>query len=166
MHFYVCHINREVRWSVGSRPGLCRFSSAQPSIGSTINEFSVWGQFCGYWRFWVVYTETVFCKIYYTMLYLTVVEVNWWSLCQDCHWAVFMESTPRSLWEYTCTPRSYYLHESKLIGYSNDSTLIAAVPNALELQLRNSWTVTSARLVSGVTYWVWNWMRVRLYDSL
>ena len=39
-------------------------------------------------------------------------------------------------------------------------------PQALESQLQRPWTATSARLVSGVTFVRWNWMRVRLdYDS-
>ena len=44
--------------------------------------------------------------------------------------------------------------ENKLIGYADDSTLMAVVPSpcALEFQLQSPCTVTSARLVSGVIW--------------
>ena len=48
--------------------------------------------------------------------------------------------------------------QNKLIGYDDDSTLIAVVQSgvrvalALESQLQSPWTANSAWLVSGVTF--------------
>ena len=36
-----CPIHSKVLWRVGKRPGLCRLTSAQYSIGSNIREFSM-----------------------------------------------------------------------------------------------------------------------------
>ena len=40
IHFCVCHIHCRVHWRAGSRPGLCRSTSALLLIWSTIREFS------------------------------------------------------------------------------------------------------------------------------
>ena len=51
-----------------------------------------------------------------------VVGVNWLTLCQECHRAVF--------WPIIVPPihlRAFSIPENKLIGYANDSTLIAVV---------------------------------------
>ena len=41
MHFCVCFIHCKGHWRVGRRLGLCRLTSAQPLIGSTIRDFSI-----------------------------------------------------------------------------------------------------------------------------
>ena len=52
-----------------------------------------------------------------------VVEVNWLTLYQDCHMAVFWASYCSS-----CTLGEFFsILENKLIGYANDSTLMAVV---------------------------------------
>ena len=52
------------------------------------------------------------------------VAVNLSTLCQECRRAVF--------WARCCSfciPRNFFLLENKLIGYADDSTLMAVVPS-------------------------------------
>ena len=53
-----------------------------------------------------------------------VVGVNWLMLCQECRRAVF--------WAHYCnllyTSELFYILENKLIGYCDNSTLMAVVP--------------------------------------
>ena len=62
------------------------------------------------------------------------------------------------------TSELFPILENTLLGYVDYSTLKAILchPQASELQLQSPWTMASARLVSGVTFGEWNWMRVRL----
>ena len=60
-----------------------------------------------------------------------------------------------------CSPRSSF-HMKKLIGYADDYfDSYCAIPMTWSWLLQSPWTVTLARLVSGVTFGGWNWMRVR-----
>ena len=53
-----------------------------------------------------------------------VVEVNWLTLYQECRRAVFWARYCSS-----CTLQSFFsILENKLIGYADDSTLMAVVP--------------------------------------
>ena len=54
-----------------------------------------------------------------------VVGVNWLTLYQECHRAVFW-----ARYYPSCTLRSFlFISENKLVGYADDSTLMAAVPS-------------------------------------
>ena len=58
------------------------------------------------------------------MLWWTLVGVYWLTLCQECLNIVFWVR-----YCSFCTPRFFYILENKLIGYADDSTLIAVVPS-------------------------------------
>ena len=61
------------------------------------------------------------------------------------------------------TSELFYILENELIGYADDSTLIAVVPSpGVRVAVAESLSLTSWRLVSGVTFGGWNWMLVRL----
>ena len=54
-----------------------------------------------------------------------VVEVNWLTLYHECHRAVFW-----ARYFSSCTLRSFFpFWKNKLIGYADDSTLMAVVPS-------------------------------------
>ena len=79
-----CSIHWRVHWRVGRRLGSCRLTSVQPSIGSTIWEFSISS------APWVL--EVLSCLYWQTdhsKLWWMVVEVNWLTLYQECRRAVF-----------------------------------------------------------------------------
>ena len=108
----------------GQEARIVRLISAQPLIGSTIREFCISSVMwvlevlcCLYWH--------SFYQIDHSMLWLTVVGVNWLTSCQECRRAAF--------WAHYCssyTPLSLFsILENKLIGYADDSTLIAVVPS-------------------------------------
>ena len=56
MHFCACPIHCKVHCRLGRRLGSCRFISVQPLTGLIIKPFSI---DCEYWRFCVVYTDTI-----------------------------------------------------------------------------------------------------------
>ena len=59
------------------------------------------------------------------MFWWTDVAANWSTLCQECLRAVFWARCCSF-----CTPRNFFpFVENKLIGYADDSTLIAVVPS-------------------------------------
>ena len=64
MHFCECRIHFRAHWRVGRRLALCRLTSVQPLIGSTIWVFWVpeHSTISGYWRFCPVYIDTVSIK--------------------------------------------------------------------------------------------------------
>ena len=87
MHFCACPIHCRVHWRVGRWLGSCRLTSVQPLIGSTIWASSIssalWSR--------ADHSETV-CSVEQTdhsKLWWMVVEVNWLTLYQECHRAVF-----------------------------------------------------------------------------
>ena len=102
MHFFAFPIQCKVHWRVGRRLGSCRLISVQPLLGSTIKAFHISSLLwvfevlcCLFWH--------SFYEIDHDMLWLTVVGVNWLTLCQECHRAVF--------WAHYCsfyTPRSFF----------------------------------------------------------
>ena len=58
------------------------------------------------------------------------------------------------------TSELFSILENKLIGYADDH--IAVVPSpGVKVAVAESWSMTLAGLVSGVTFEGWNWMRVR-----
>ena len=68
---------------------------------------------------------TQFLSTDHSKLFLMVVEVNWLTLYQECRRAVFWAHCSSS-----CTLRSFFpFLEIKLIGYADDSTLMAVVPS-------------------------------------
>ena len=61
------------------------------------------------------------------------------------------------------TSEIFSILPNKLISYADDSTLMAVChPQGLGLQLSSTWSATSARIVSDVTFGVWNWIRVKI----
>ena len=131
--------------------------SAQHLIGSTITEFCIssvlWvlgGSVLSMTLYWLS-----FYQIDHSMLWLTVVGelVNVVS-------GVPQGSVLVPLLFLLYTSELFFILENKLISYADDSTLIAVVPSP---GIRVPWAVTSWRLVSGVTFGGWNWMRVRLW---
>ena len=75
----------------------------------------------------------------------------------------------RVFWDHycsSCTPRIFFHTEAYAYWLCRwlhfDSR--RAIPCCIELQLQSPWTITSARLVSGVTFAGWNWIGVRLWQ--
>ena len=123
MHFCVCHIYYRVHWRMGSRPGLCRSTSALLLIGSTIREFSISS------ALWVL---EVLCCLYWHSSYLIDhtsmfwwmdVAVNWSTLChcatEQCFGPIVV----------LYTSELFSILDNKLIGYADDSTFMAVVPS-------------------------------------
>ena len=122
MHFCACPIHCKVHWRAGRRLGLCRLISVQPLIGLTIRAFSIGS------ALWVsevlccLYSHSL-CQIDHSTLWWMVIGVNWLMLFEECRRAVFS-----ARYCSFCTLRNFFsILENKLIGYADDSTLIAVV---------------------------------------
>ena len=81
---------------------LYRFIAAQPLIGLSIREFSISSVLlvlevlcCQYWH--------SFYQIDHSTLWWALARVNWLTLCQECHRAVFLARYCSS-----CTPLSFF----------------------------------------------------------
>ena len=121
MYICECSTHCKVHWRVARSLGSYRLISAQPPIGSTITQFSISSVL------WVLEVPCCqyrhnFHQIDHSMLLWALVVVNWLTSCQECvFWARYCSS---------CTPQGFFsILESKLIGYADDSTLIAVVPS-------------------------------------
>ena len=100
---------------------------------------------CGYWGFCVAYIDTVSIGSI-TARYGRSKLVNVVS-------GVLQSSVLGPLLFLLYTSELFSILENKLIGYADNSTLIAVVPSpALELQWQSPCAVTSLRLVRGVTF--------------
>ena len=106
MYFCVCPIHCKAHWRVGRRPGLCRLTSAQPLIGSTIREFFTLS------AQWV--SEVLYC-LYWQSFYQIVLS------------GVQLCSVLDPLLLLQCTSELFSILENKLMGDADDSTLIVVV---------------------------------------
>ena len=166
MHFCVCHIHCRVHWRASRRQGFCRSTSTLLLIGSTIMEFSISS---------VLWVLEALCCLYWRSSYLINHSMFWWMdvavnrsmLCQECHRAVFWARCCSF-----CTPRNFFpfWRMNKLIGYADDSILIAVVWSPCRgsekhlrsvsrvasqrlVILRKSWRVFHDRLLIGRCFW-------------
>ena len=114
MHFCACPIHCRVHYRVDMRLWFCRLTSEHHLRGWTIGEFGISSALyvlcCLYWH--------SFYQIDHSMLWWTVVGVNWLTLCQERRREVF--------WARYCTSS---IPRNKLTDYADDSTLIAIVPS-------------------------------------
>ena len=122
MHFCVSPIHCKVHWRVGRRLESCRSTSVQPLIGPTIWAFSIssalWAEppvevlSCLYWHSWQqVMVDGCRSKL------LNVVS------------GVPQGSVSVPLLFLLYTSKLFSILENKLIGYADDSTLMAVVPS-------------------------------------
>ena len=122
MHFCACSIHCNVHSGVGRRLGSHRLISVKSLIGSTFWAFSISS------ALWVL---EVLCCLYWhsfnqtdhSTLWSMVIEVNWLTLCQECHRAVFLGLLLFHLY----TSKLLSILKNKLIGYADDSTLMTVV---------------------------------------
>ena len=93
----------------------------------------------------------VIYQIDHITLWLTVVGVNWLTLCQECLRSVFWAHYYSS---YIYTSELFSVLENKLIGYADDSTLIAVVPS---VELRVAVAESLSRDLAKVSEWCDLW---------
>ena len=129
MHFWVCPIHCRVHWRVGKRLGSCRFILVQPLIGLTIRPFSIGS------ALWVL---DVLCCLYNYIYTLTQFLLNrsqhvmvdgCRSKLVDVVSGVPQGSVLRPLLLILCTSQFFSILENKLVGYADDTTLMAVVPS-------------------------------------
>ena len=123
MHSCARCIHWKVHWRVGRRLESYRLVSAQPLIGQTIREFSISSVH------WVV---EVLCCQYWHSFY----QIHNSTLLDSCRSKLVnvMSGVPQGsalgpLFFFLHTSDHFYIRENKLIGYADDSTLIAVLPS-------------------------------------
>ena len=119
--FCACPLHCKVHCRVGRSLGSCRLISVQPLIGPTIRAFSISS------AQWVLEVLCcLHCHSFYqtdhSTLWWMVVGVNWLTLCQECRKQCFGPVIVPPVHF-----RSFSILENKLIGYADDSTLMAVV---------------------------------------
>ena len=116
IHFFECPIHCKVHWRLGMRLGSFRLISAQPLIGLTISQGILYKHCCVGIGGSVLSIIGSFHQIDHSMLWWTLVGVNWLTSYQECHREVF--------WARYCssgTPRSLFsILGYKLIGCADD----------------------------------------------
>ena len=122
MHFSACPIHCKVHWKVGRMLESCRLISEQHLIRSTIKAFFK-ALSCEYWRFCVDYTDTVSVKP------ITARYGGWLS-----EWTIWrVRSKTGHCFGPVIVPPVHFgafsFLENKLIGYADDSILMAVVPS-------------------------------------
>ena len=111
-YFCACPIHYKVHWRVGRILRSCILISVQPLIGPTIL-YSQSALLCGYWRFCVVYIDTVYIKPITARYGGLLSELTGITFCQEYRRAVFLVP----------------ILENKLNCYADDCTLIAVAPS-------------------------------------
>ena len=140
---------------MGRRLGSYRLISLLPLIGSTVREFCIRSVLwvlevlcCLYWD--------SFYQIDHSTLWLTVVGVNWLTSCQECHGSVL---GPLLFLLYTS--ELFSILENKLIGYPDDTTLMAVVPSPA---IRVAVAESMSRDLMKVSEW-WDLLGMKLNAS-
>ena len=122
IHFCACPIHCRVHWRVDRRLGSCRLISVQPLIGSTIWVFSTSS------ALWVL--EALSCLTQFLSNRSQHVRVDGCrSKLVDVLSGVPQGSVLGPLLFLLYTSELFSILENKLIGYADDSTLMAVVPS-------------------------------------
>ena len=121
MHFCACHIHCKVHWRVGRRLGSFRLISAQPLIVSTIREFCISSVL------WVL--EVLLLTQFLSDRSQHVMVDGCRSKLINVVSGVPQDSVLGRLLFLLYTSELFSILENKLIGYADDSTLIAVVPS-------------------------------------
>ena len=127
------------------------FSGALDRTGLTIREFSIYPLLCGYWRFFLIYIDTV-------SINSTTADSCQSRLANVVSW-VPEGSVLGPLLFLLCISELFYILENKPM---TPLWWLLCQPQSLELQLQSSWIVTSLKWLICVTVWGWNRMRAQI----
>ena len=123
MHFYACHMHCKVHWRVGRRLGLCRLISVQPLIGLTTRAFSIGSALGIGGSVLSILTQFLSNRSLHVMVNGCRSELV------DVVSGMPQGSVLCPFLFLLYTSELFLILESKLIGYADDSTLMAIVPS-------------------------------------
>ena len=154
----VCPIHCKVRWR-GQKDRIVQIDFNAVIYGVNHKgipyQISYWGR----WRF-VLSIRTVSIEPITAPLWWMVLGVNWLTWYHVLWVPKVSVFLPLLFLQYTWRIFRYWRMSVLVISKTRSDDYCGIPMQALELQLHTPWTVTSARLVSGMTFRGWNWMRI------